>query len=122
MKSYGKKSRDYTLILALAGGATVPQAAKQAGVANSTAYRRLEDPEFARQVTAARDEMFSRAVGRLADAATAAVSKLVELLETGSPTVQLGAARTILEFGPKIRESSEMEARIAALEASNHAK
>jgi hypothetical protein len=39
------------------------------------------------------------------------------LLRAKSRSVRLGAARAILELGTKLRESVELEQRIAALEA-----
>ena len=60
--------------------------------------------------------MLARAVGTLADASTAAASKLKDLLDAESETVRLGACRAILELGSKLRESEELAGRIAALE------
>jgi hypothetical protein len=48
---------------------------------------------------------------------TQAVSKLKDLLNAESETVSLGAARSILEIGTRLRESSELEQRIAELES-----
>jgi hypothetical protein len=39
------------------------------------------------------------------------------LLTAESESVRLAAARTILEFGPKLREAVEVEDRLAAVEA-----
>lgn len=60
--------------------------------------------------------MVARAVGRLSDAAVKAVETLVKLLDSESATAQLGAARSILELGTKLRESTEFEQRISDLE------
>ncbi len=121
MDNIGNKTGDTELILALASGASVREAAKRAGIGASTAYRRTRDPEFKRRVTEARDQLFDRAVGLLADAAHDAIKTLRELLSSSSPSAQLGAARAILEHGPKLRDQVELENRITALE-ENHAK
>jgi hypothetical protein len=61
---------DAALIVALAGGATVRDAARRAHVGERTVYRRLDEPDFRRQVQDARAGMVAQAVGKLADAAT----------------------------------------------------
>jgi HEAT repeat protein len=64
-----------------------------------------------------RAEFLSEAVGRLSDATTEAAKTLRNLLESKSDSVRLSAARSILEFAPKLRETVELERRLAALEA-----
>jgi transposase-like protein len=112
----GRKNADPALIVALAGGCTVEDAARQVGVGETTIYRRLAEPEFRQQVDEARREMLTRAVGKLADAGTEAATTLRLLLTAESETVRLGACRAILELGAKLRESEELERRIAAVE------
>jgi hypothetical protein len=102
---------------ALAGGSTVQEASAAAGVAESTAYRRLRDADFKRQVSDARTEMVAQTVGKLAEASTRAARKLEDLLDAESESVALGAARSILELGSRLRESTELARRIAELEA-----
>ncbi len=67
-----RKSADAALIAALATGATRQEAAKAAGISETTVYRRLADPAFRRRVNDARSELIDAAVGRLADATTEA--------------------------------------------------
>jgi len=115
--SGGDRSRaDAALIAALAGGSTVEDAASAAGVGVATVYRRLKEPEFRARVDGARSEMIGRAVARLADASTAAVDRLTKLLTAESESVQLGAARNILELGAKLREHVDLAERVRALE------
>ena len=50
-------------------------------------------------------------------AATEAVRTLVELMKVPTAAaVRLGAARAMLEIGMKVREASDIEERLAALE------
>jgi hypothetical protein len=50
-------------------------------------------------------------------AANEAVRTLLELLKGASPpAARLGAARAVLELGMKVRETAELEQRLAALE------
>jgi hypothetical protein len=102
--------------LALAAGGTIREACRKAKVSESTAYRRLEDPAFRKQVQNARAEVLSRAVGKLADTASAAVDTLKKLLKAKRENVRLAAARSILELGAKLRDAGELEERIRALE------
>lgn len=118
MAGNGRQNADSVLIAALASGATVAAAAKQAGVAERTVYRRLEDADFRRQVHEARGEILARTVGTLAEATTRAVSTLCELLEAEAEPVRLGAARAILAEVVRLREHVDLDARLREIEAS----
>lgn len=116
MAGSGRKKADEVLSLALARGDTVAAASEAASIGERTAYRRLADPEFRRHVVELRAGMVERALGKLADAATEAVDTLRTLLSSGTDSTRLGAARSILELGTKLRESVELEQRLAMLE------
>jgi len=107
---------DDALILELASGSTVREAAKRTGVGERTVYRRLDDAAFRRRVSEARGELFSAAMGRLAAVATKATDTLERLMTSPKDAVALGAARSVLELGQRLRESVELEQRITALE------
>jgi hypothetical protein len=113
MADNGRRKGDATLLLALAAGHTVRDAASFAGIGERTATRRIADPEYRRQVNGLRADMVQRALGKLADAATEAVGTLRGLLAAESESVKLGAARSILELGCKLKEAVELELRIA---------
>jgi hypothetical protein len=66
--------------------------------------------------------MVNRATGRLADESVNAVGTLSALLAAKSESVRLGAARSILEIGAKLRKATELEARISDLEAWTNGK
>jgi HEAT repeat protein len=116
MTEIGRLKRGEALALALAAGRTVREACRECGISERTAYRRLEDPTFRHLVTEARSEMIKRAVGALADDAVKAADTLRNLLKAESENIRLGAARSILELGTKLRESVELEDRLVALE------
>ena len=118
MAHRGRQSADDALLTALAGGCTILEAAGHAGVSPRTVHRRLADAAFRDQVAEARAAMVERAVARLADAATAAVDTLVDLLTSAPPATRLGAARAVLEIGGKLREQGELEERVQRLEAA----
>src|SRR5262249_28779895 len=105
------------LITALAKGATVAQAAAQAGVSERTVYRRLADKEFQDQIEALQEEMLQRAVAMLTAAAQEGIRSLVDLQnESTPPAVRRSAVRDILEMGMRLRQAAELEKRLIALE------
>jgi hypothetical protein len=117
MAQKGRRTADERLLLALACGATVEVAARQAGVSESTAYRRLAEPVFRQRLQRVRADFVQRTAGTMTAAATEAVRTLLELLKPAAPPpVRLGAAKAVLEIGVKLREIAEVEERLAALE------
>ncbi len=117
MNNQARTKADVRLVLALACGATAEAAARQAGVSARTVKRRLADPAFRQQVQQARADMVQRAAGALTVAATKSIKTLLALQREGQPpAVRLGAAKAVLELGVKLREASELEGRLAALE------
>jgi len=108
---------NHALLVALACGATVEVAARQVGISERTAYRRLEQPGFRRELQQMRAGMVQRAAAMLTAASMESVKTLLELQKPAQGgSVWLGAARAIIEIGMKLREMSEIEERIAALE------
>lgn len=117
MPDHSRKKAEDALLLALACGASVEQAARQCGLSTRTVYRRLADPDFCRRLQKLRGEMVSRTAGTLTAAATEAVRTLLELMKSpASGSVRLGAARAVLELGMKIREIADLEERLARVE------
>lgn len=117
MASAGRQNANDALLIALACGATIENAARKASVSSRTAHRRLADPAFRRQLGELRSDMVQRAAAVLTAAALEAVKTLMALQDAViPPAVRLGAARAILELGPRLRESAELETRIATLE------
>ena len=115
MAGNGRNNGD-ALALALAAGDTAIEAAAKARMSERTVYRRLADPAFRRHVQALRGEMVGRALGRMANGMSEAADVLRSLLAAKSESVRLGAARSLLEIGSKLRESVELESRLQALE------
>jgi hypothetical protein len=105
------------LVAALAGGAVALEAAEAAGVSERTVRRRLADAAFVDRVEAARVEVVDNAVARVSASALAAVDTLRALMTPDvSPSVRLGAAKAILEYGIRLRAESELSERLAAIE------
>ena len=116
MAENGRLKGDQALILAMAEGRTVREAANTAGLGERTATRRLADPDFRRRVAESRAEMVARALGKLADGMAEAADTLRLLLRAKGESVRLGAARSILELGNKLREAAEIETRLQVVE------
>ena len=113
MSDKSRKKTEDALLIALACGASVEQAARQSGLSSRTVYRRLADPAFRQRVLALRGDMVSRIGGTLTAAATEAVRTLLELLKSpASAAVRLGASRAVLEIGMKVREMTDVEERL----------
>jgi hypothetical protein len=116
MEQNGTPAGDGKLILALAAGATVREAAEQAGVGERTAHRRLADADFRRAVSEASGRMFDAALAGMAGLAGKAAETLERLMESEKPSVALAAAKAVLELGPRLRKSTEFEERLSRLE------
>jgi hypothetical protein len=104
------------LLTALANGHTIRDAEALAGIGERTATRYVANSDFRRKVAEFRGEMVQRAVGRRAYSSAEAVETLRRLLNAPNDDAKLGAARSILELGNRLREAVELEQRIAALE------
>lgn len=109
---------DDLLAVALAAGREVAQAATDANVSERTAYRRLADADFRKRVNELRAAMVDRASGRLADSMADAATELRALLGSADERIRLAAAKGILETTIKVREATEVEARLLILEAA----
>jgi hypothetical protein len=113
-----RQKSDAQLLLVLACGATVEQAAKQTNTSERTIYRRLGDPAFRRELDAMRADFVQRVSGSLTASGSEAVKTLIGLLhQSVAPAVRLGASRAILELGIKVREVAELDRRLTAIEA-----
>ena len=115
MAGNGSNKRE-AVALRLAGGAGVRAAARAAGVGERTVFTWLKDPAFAARVSELRGQLFARAVAVLTRLAGKAARKLDKLLDSAHEGIALGACRTVLEAGPRLRELTEMEERLRALE------
>ena len=118
MPQRGRRNVDQLLIMAFACGATLENAAATVGVSKATAFRRSQEPEFQKKLRKTKAEMVGRTAAMLTAANGEAVKALLALVKDSAPaSTRLGAARTILELSVRLRESAELEERIAVLES-----
>lgn len=112
----GQKGGGDALVLALATGCSVPDAAKRSGLAVRTVYRRLEDRDFRQEVAKARDNLLSQVVGLLLEASCEAVATLRRSLKSKCEGTRNLAAGRILEHMFRGVETAELVRRIQSLE------
>jgi hypothetical protein len=74
-----------------------------------------------RQVNELRADMVDRTLGKLANSMASAADTLEALLKADAEQVRLGAARTLLEVGNKLRETVEFERRLTEVEQRGEA-
>jgi hypothetical protein len=113
-----RNGADSTLVVALAAGQPVRQAAETAKVSERTVYRRLQDDAFRVALAQERALLAEEAVGRLAKGMTAAADTLAEIAaDTAAPTTaRVSAARAVLELGQRLRVELDVERRLDRLE------
>jgi hypothetical protein len=111
-------ARQEKALLALLTHPTVEQAAHAASVGLRTLWTWLKDPAFAEAYRAARREAVSRALARLQQGVSNAVSTLQAITadETAPTPARVSAAKIILELAVKSVELEDLEARLSTLE------
>jgi soluble lytic murein transglycosylase-like protein len=115
-KGKGVRGSEQLLAVALAGGDTVADAARTAGMSATTAYRRAADPEFRRRVEAIRREIVDQALGKLTANATQAADAFTALLGSENEQIKLAAARCILDYRSRLKADGELQERVEHLE------
>jgi len=116
MAAKGSRKGGGTFEVLVAAGRTAKDAAAAAGISETTASRRLRDPAVQRRIRELRTQMVQQTAGRLSEAMGEAAEKLRSLLNAENEQVQLSAARSLLEYGLKVKEAVELEERISDLE------
>lgn len=112
----GRRKGEAVFVAALACGKTVRDAAKLAAIGERTAYRRASEPATQQAVAEARSAILGRTIGRMTSLSIEAAETLRRLLNAESEAVCLGAARSVLELGVRLREATELAERLAEIE------
>ena len=92
------------------------RAAKSAGVAASTLYRWMANPDFKKALAAQRKAMIQTALDRAVANIEKAVSTLIRLLDCESPAVQRGAAGDLLDLALRVTDIADLENRLSEVE------
>ena len=124
MKGHGEKKtrKDEQTIAALLACPTIATAARKVGISETTLWRWLQDPEFQSQYRKARQHAVQHSIGALQRATTAAVETLERNLTCKTPTVEVQAARVILEQAIKAAELDDLIARVEEIERALETK
>jgi transposase-like protein len=104
---------------AVLAGATIAEAAAQAGVGETITYTWL-NKGLREYITERRKEAFEAGLNKLEKNMAAAVDTLQGMMDNAEtpPAQRLGAAKTVLEQTIKLFELRDIEGRITALEQS----
>ncbi len=106
-------------LAALLATPTITAAAGRCNLNERTIRRYLEDPEFKRRYTEARDYLLDQAVAGLQKLSIGAVSVLGNAFTEENPHARIRAAKTALEFLFKGVELVEIQERIRRLEEAD---
>ena len=119
-QGHGRKSEATRegAMLALLAEKTLASAAKRAGIGERTLRRWLtEDASFAEEYATARRAMFEDGLNRVQSLIGQAVTTLGGLLDAKNhPSVQLGAARTVIEIGLHRHDTEVLLCKVEELE------
>ena len=104
-------------IAALLTESTIQAAAAKAGVAPKTIYKWLKQPAFSAALSKAQAQEIDAAAARLAGGLPQALDELERLITTAqSEAVRRQAVSEWITHALRLREFSDLESRIAALE------
>lgn len=114
------KNNDEKILSALIAAKTISAAATAAGVSERTIYSRLADDDFRAEYERRQSMTLDAACKALQEAMTDAVNVLTSIMKEAatSPATRISAARSVLEYGMKLKELTDLAARVAALEAA----
>jgi len=109
--------KQLTGIIALLANNTVTEAARLAGVSRTTVYTWLKDPEFSAELRRSQGVAIEAAASRLAGGLSEAVAELHKLvIGAESEQVKRLACSDWISFALRLREFSDLESRIQAIE------
>lgn len=107
-------------LVALLTQPTKEKAATAAGITSKTLRSYLDDPEFRAEYRKAHSELVEDATRKVQQTLDPAVAVLREVMEDGSENgqVRVSAARSVLEYGLKMTEQTDILNRLQDLEAA----
>lgn len=114
-------SKQTAAIRALLDPATpsIAQAAKAAGVSETTLYRWMHEPDFSAALADAQGQAIGEAVRSLTALSQRAIAVVHSVLNdvNASPSARLRAATVALEMLLRLKDSHDFEVRLRALES-----
>ena len=119
MKPGSKQPTKQELVIAaLISAPTVAEAAKNAGIGETTIWRWMQDEDFQTAYREAKKAALSQAIASLQHATSVAARTLLEVMQDPEAphSARNQAARTVLEFSLRGAEFEQLEERITVLE------
>lgn len=112
--------KKHKALLALLTNPTKERAAEAAGITSKTLRGYLADPEFQAEYKKAFADLMEDATRKVQQTLEPAVAVLREIMEDRSENgqVRVSAARSVLEYGLKMTEQTDILTRIQELEAA----
>ncbi len=112
--------KKHKALLALLTNPTKERAAEAAGITSKTLRGYLADPEFQAEYKKAFADLVEDATRKVQQTLEPAVAVLREIMEDRSENgqVRVSAARSVLEYGLKMTEQTDILTRIQELEAA----
>jgi transposase-like protein len=116
---FGRKKEE--AIAALLSQRNIEEAARAINVAPNTLLHWMKLPEFETAYREARRLAFSQSIARLQQGTSAAATTLLKImLDVNAPaSTRVRAADSVLDHAAKAIEIEDLEARVAALEATS---
>lgn len=111
-----RELREDVALAALLSERTIAEAAAKAALSESTILRWLADPAFKARYRDARRQVVETAITGIQQAASDAVAALRRNLTCGIPAVEVGAAKSVLDFAVKGVELVDLAERVEQLE------
>ena len=117
-KNSSLSRRQQSALPIIAATPTLAQAARSAGIAESTLYRWLEDEDFRDELTRLRQASADIAKREIQSVMLRSVSVLAEALDHPDVAVRLRAARYGMAFAVQISEVEKLKADLQSIEDS----
>jgi phage terminase small subunit len=116
--SGGLTVRQRKFVAALLAAPTVREAAKVAGICETTSHRYLADPRVRAALAERQDGVLGQVSRRLASEMNGALDVLAEVMHDAEapPSARVSAARAVLDSGLKLAELVTLAERVADIE------
>lgn len=110
-----KISNDEILVAYLRSGFNLSETAKALGVCRQTIAKRVQTPEFQKQLTEYRNTLFRSSSQELLEATTKASKTLVKLLDSSNENVRLQSAVKILNLSADYTTIDDLQQKLNSL-------
>lgn len=110
-----KISNDEILVAYLRSGFNLSETAKTLGVCRQTVAKKIQTPEFQKQLTEYRKNLFQSASQQLLEATTKSSATLIKLLDSSNENVRLQSAVKILNIANDTTVIDDLEQELNSL-------